>query len=166
MDTFNLQTFETLVETHDYGFHKSIPIETLAEWLEMEYREALETAKRIEALTDWQLVIGRRGQKTRLVKRDAAAIASEDDDHVFRPAIAAEPQTVAASDAAAPAQPFYAVRTRTGGPRTTETVEVYFPIRLGQNVALRLPADVTREELDRFALFLKSLPVREPLNDD
>ena len=81
-------------------------------------------------------------------------------------AIAAEPQTVAASDAAAPAQPFYAVRTRTGGPRTTETVEVYFPIRLGQNVALRLPADVTREELDRFALFLKSLPVREPLNDD
>ncbi|MAM72190.1 hypothetical protein [Tistrella mobilis] len=153
MDTFNLQTFETLVETHDYGFHKSIPIETLAEWLEMEYREALETAKRIEALTDWQLVIGRRGQKTRLVKRDAAAIA-------------AEPQTVAASDAAAPAQPFYAVRTRTGGPRTTETVEVYFPIRLGQNVALRLPADVTREELDRFALFLKSLPVREPLNDD
>jgi hypothetical protein len=153
MDTFNLQTFEALVEMHDYGFHKSIPIETLAEWLEMEYREALETAKRIEALTDWQLVIGRRGQKTRLVKRDAAAIA-------------AEPQTVAASDAAAPAQPFYAVRTRTGGPRTTETVEVYFPIRLGQNVALRLPADVTREELDRFALFLKSLPVREPLNDD
>lgn len=153
MDTFNLQTFETLVETHDYGFHKSIPIETLAEWLEMEYREALEAAKRIEALTDWQLVIGRRGQKTRLVKRDAAAIA-------------AEPQTVAASDAAAPVQPFYAVRTRTGGPRTTETVEVYFPIRLGQNVALRLPADVTREELDRFALFLKSLPVREPLNDD
>jgi hypothetical protein len=144
MDTFNLQTFEALVEMHDYGFHKSIPIETLAEWLEMEYREALETAK---------LVIGRRGQKTRLVKRDAAAIA-------------AEPQTVAASDAAAPAQPFYAVRTRTGGPRTTETVEVYFPIRLGQNVALRLPADVTREELDRFALFLKSLPVREPLNDD
>lgn len=153
MDTFNLQDFEAFVEKNDHGFHKSIPIETLAEWLEMEYRDALEAAKRIEALTDWQLVIGRRGQKTRLVKRDAAAIA-------------AEPQTVAASDAAAPAQPFYAVRTRTGGPRTTETVEVYFPIRLGQNVALRLPADVTREELDRFALFLKSLPVREPLNDD
>lgn len=156
MDTFNLQDFEAFVEKNDHGFHKSIPIETLADWLEMEYRDALEAAKRIEALTDWQLVIGRRGQKTRLVKRDAATIAAE----------TRESQAVAASDAAVPAQPFYAVRSRTGGPRTAETVEVYFPIRLGQNVALRLPADVTREELDRFAAFLKSLPVRDPLGDD
>lgn len=114
-------------------------IERLANELSVSEFEARDVARELEGVGCGRLLLGRKGNKTRMVW-----------EYNFRTMVAAAKGTSKKLQAADADE----VRRPSGG----AFIEHQFAMRPDYIVTLTLPADITAKEADRFATFIRSIP--------
>jgi hypothetical protein len=132
-----------------------LPLERLESELDDQRRYDIVAAlKELEKANLGELSAGRRGHKTVFQWAPAAARAQ-------KRAAAAAPQDAPPTSRSTPtrAAPRRAARAQTASPAAA-LIEHAFHVRPGVTASFRLPADVTRAEVERLCEILRAIPFR------
>lgn len=137
-----------------FGTSGEVTVERIeSELVERERYDIVAALRELQKAGAGAWVEGRRGSKSRFVWSSQQAARAKQEPRAPRPARSTKARTE-------PAASKPVLQPAAARPEAPAVLEHSFHIRKGVLTSLRLPADVTKEEIERLCRFLQAIPFR------
>jgi len=145
-----VRIFDEFLEKNNLTSVKEIELNKIETELEFEDRQkAVDFAKEIAKQHEWRFIVGRRGKKTRLVREVCDYVESYSDKGPSN--YDSKADKINSNDIIS--------KDHDKSNSRIEYAEVVFTLRFGCTAKAMLPKNISKAEVERFADFIRELPV-------